>query len=306
MSRIFNIHDKVNINDRPGMYGEVTFGKGLHKVPYTDIYGNKDYKLTFDEVLYKDHNIIPIGGYQFAFDKIFNIGLDQESNLKVGDLNDEKPGMKIGVSKSDYQSQNYTRESTPDKILSNNIANIPATNAIFGFMVGDGGSALDNMTAIAPNYKNRTLYNAIPFKTVDTKYTVNDPEYYSYFGCTKLSDDKYQYFVKRFDTSNTPHIINSWVADGTETDVDDTVFSSTSTNAIETYVEMGLTIDSNDCRSEDLTTAPRVNEIALVSGWFNETKNDYECIRLFSHFTRPSITLASGDKIEILYRVYAR
>lgn len=313
MSRRIVTNDNFSLTERQpyygvGLVGEVIFGSGLHRNHYTDIYGNNGYKLSLDKVEYISHNIIPIGGYQFAFEKLFNIGLDQESNLKVGDLNDERPGMKIGVPKSIYKSTkiDVERSSTDSSFIPSNVVKLPATNAIFGFMVGDGGSAADNMTAIAPNYKNRSLYNPVPFRTVSSKYDNVSDGKYTYFGCTKLANDKYEYYIKRIDPVNSPHIVNTWVADGVETDVDDTVFSSTSTNAIETYVEMGLVIDADDCRSEDMTTAPRVNEIGLVSGWYNAEENDYESIRLFTHFTRPSITLASGDKIEIIYRIYAR
>ena len=83
MSRRIKVIDKVGANERHfgGFFGEVIFGRGRHDVTFRDPYGKLCVRSEFDEVLYKDHNIVPIGGYQFAFDKLFNIGLDQEKAL---------------------------------------------------------------------------------------------------------------------------------------------------------------------------------------------------------------------------------
>lgn len=315
--KLINAYDHVTAHDDKqvgGLRGVVTFGTGRKQVPFVDPYGNKSYRTVFDKVLYEDENIVPIGGYQFAFNKLFNIGLDQESTLRVGDLNDEAPQMKIGVQRSMYQSNFYDAECSISngEVVVNAGVNISALNFIFGFMIGDGGAREDNMTAIAPNYKNRTLYRAIPFRMSNDGMPFPNG---MYFGKTQIyqgsvnTEPVTSYYVKMFDNPR-PHIVHSWVTDNPNelSVVDDSVFASTSSLPIESYVEINMTVTEQDARGffTSTGTSPRINEFALVSGWYNHQKADYESIRMFTHFTRPSIALADGDSIEAVYRLYAR
>ena len=318
---------------------EWIFGKGRYRKEFVNPYGIKAYRTEYEEVTYKDHNIIPIGGYQYAFSKLFNIAPDQDTTLRVGDLNDEAPQMKIGVPRGQYSSiyynyevhgQNSSNNFTVMDRGSNTIGtpprsgiNISALNFIFGFMVGDGASRNDNLTPIAPNYKDRGLFRAIPFRMSNDNSSNIDTM--KYFGRTTQINtggtDITSYYIKKFD-SPAPSIIHCWVTDNpNELEiVDDTVFSSTSSVAIESYVEINISISDEDCRGffKATDSTPRINELALVSGWYNngyeyDSKgnqlgliNDYEQIRLFSKFTRPSISLTDGDAIEATYRLYAR
>lgn len=376
------LNDRLKAHDgfKGGLRGVVTEGKGLHKIPFVDPFGRISYRLEFDQVNYESENIIPIGGYQFIFDKLFNIGLDDQSPLKVGDLNFEAPQMKIGVNQERYISKYYRWETylNDDEILQMIIGdlyssgkyplsdfnndekaqkeaiyaeakkrakeiqigltsrmaddihlpkenplmsdgktlpteipriNISGNNFIFGFMTGDGGSREDNLTAIAPDYKSRTMFRAIPFQIIASGEE-NNIEAGKYFGISKSagSTPNTSYYVKKFDQQ--PQIIHSWVTDEGEEYgiVDDSVFSSTSTMAIESYIEMGMTINASDCRAFFNYTGatPRINEFGLVSGWYNPIEKDYEHLRLFTHYTRPSIALSTGDEIEVRYRLYAR
>lgn len=303
-----------------GLKGKVIFGTGRHTVPYTDPFGNTTYITEFDKILYEGFNIVPIGGYQFTFSKLFNIGLDQESTLRVGDLNDEAPQMKIGVQRGSYRSTSYDAETSVSNsgTTVNSGVNIPALNFIFGFMFGDGGAREDNITVIAPDYKNRNLFHPVPFRMSNDGTDIPAGKYFgkatSYQGTTGMSPIT-SYYVKKFDSPN-PHIVHAWynAADkkaGTLSEssiVDDTVFASTSSLPIESYVEINLSLDGDDGRGffTSTGTTPRANEFGLVTGWYNPIEDDYESIRLFTHFTRPSITLAEGDSIEAVYRLYAR
>ena len=334
MSQRIKVFDKVGareFNHLGGLHGQVIFGRGRHDVTYIDPYGHKSVRSEFDEVFYSDHNIVPIGGYQFAFDKLFNIGLDQESTLRVGDLNDEAPQMKIGIPRGNYDSIYYNAEMAigVNEGVSkefNPIAgvNISALNYIFGFMVGDGGAREDNTTVIAPDYKNRNLYHAIPFRMSNDGFAFPNGKYYGKSTSLKASGDVEpitSYYVKKFDDPK-PRIVHAWASDNSNelSIVDDSVFASTSSLPIISYVEMNLSVNEADCRGYFTTsqTTPRVNEFALVSGWYNPRVymnpdtgkkipvDDYECLRMFTHFTRPPITLADGDNIEAIYRLYAR
>lgn len=309
--KVIAVDDKSKIG---GLRGEVIFGRGRHLVHYIDPYGNKAVRTEFDEVDAVLPNIVPIGGYQFAFDKLFNIGLDQETTLRVGDLNDEAPQMKIGVQRDEYKSIHYDAECSisDGSSVVNAGVNISALNFIFGFMMGDGGAREDNITAIAPNYKNRSLYRPIPFRMSNDGVEIPAGKYYgrakSFQGSAGM-DPITSCYVKKFDDPK-PRIVHVWVTGNSNelSIVDDTVFASTSSLAIESYVEINISVDQNDGRGFFTSTesSPRINEFGLVSGWYNAEKDDYESLRLFTHFTRPSIALSEGDSIEAIYRLYAR
>lgn len=312
--KLINVRDKIVASEQShngGFAGRVIFGRGKHLVPFIDPFGHQSFRTEFDEVLYDNSNIVTIGGYQFAFDKMFNIGLDQETTLRVGDLNDEAPQMKIGVQRSQYKSNLYTGE-TGNTVQLNNGINISAMNYIFGFMIGDGGAREDGATAIAPDYKNRGLFHAVPFRMSNDGHSVEPNKYYgkttTAAGATGL-DPITSYYVKKFDNP-APHIVHCWIADSDEEMqiVDDSVFASTSSVPIESYVEMNISVSQFDGRGYFTSTnsTPRINEFALVSGWFNRERGDYEALRMITHFTRPSITLVEGDSIEAVYRLYAR
>lgn len=306
---------KTNINDRfksadsiGGLRGEVIFGTGRHYVDYTDPFGNKSRRTEFDKVLFRDHNIVPIGGYQYAFDKLFNIGIDQDTTLRVGNLNDEAPMMKIGVPRTNYISGKFNAETNigGETVTPRGGINLPALHHIFGFMVGDGGSREDNITAIAPNYKNRTLYNAIPFRMSNDGFDFPNG---TYFGKSKTSGDNAvtSYYIKKFDNPS-PHIVHVWATGSGNETVDDSVFSSTSSIPIESYVEMNLSVSEADTRGyfTSVGSSARINEIGLVAGWYNTEEDDYESLVLFTHFTRSTLSLETGDSLEIVYRLYAR
>ena len=309
------IKDKLGFSESMGGFrGEVLFGKGLKQIPFTDPFGNKSYRSEFEELLYKGNNIVPITGYQFVFSKLFNIAPDTETTLRIGDLNDEAPQMKIGIPRDKYESPAYNAEislSDPSKGAIPGI-NISGANFVFGFMMGEGGTKEDNVTAIAPDYKRRNIFNPIPFRMSNDGYPIPAGRYFgridSYTGSSHV-DTISSYYVKKFD-SPAPRIIHAWVTDNYDEFkiVNDTVFASTSSVPIESYVEINLSISRLDGRGFFTTThsTPRFNELGLVTGWYNHTKMDYEQIRLFTHIVRPNILLDQEDDIDIIYRIYAR
>lgn len=316
-ARLIKMNERLTTHDISGLRGELIFGTGRHFVDYTDPFGNKTKIAKFDEILSRDHNIIPIGGYQYVFGKLFNIGLDQESTLRVGVLNDESPMMRIGVEPGRGKYSDYNAECNDgtalEPVLPNTGVNLPAKHCIFGFMVGDGGAKEDNITPIAPDYKNRTLYHAIPFRMNNDSYPFPEGTYYGKDQQQTNDYDHYGYYIKKFSNPQ-PHIVHMYASDNdSEMEiVDDSVFSSTSSTPIESFVEMNIDISAYDCRGYFTTTGttPRINEFGLVAGWYckDDTKgiDDYENLVLMTHFTRSSIPLADGDKVEAIYRIYAR
>lgn len=306
---------KIKIKEHSGLRGEVIFGTGKHTVEYINPFGVKSFRTEFEKILYRNSNIIPIGGYQFVFDKMFNLGIDQESTLRVGHLNDEAPQMKIGVPRANYQSIYYNAETGVNsgvEVPVNSGINLPAMDFVFGFMIGDGGCRENNITPIAPNYKDRNLYHPIPFRMSNDGYDIPADKYFgkAVSEVNTEGDQILSYYVKRFDDPS-PHIVHAWVSNNSgELDpVDDTVFSSTSTAEIESYVEINLSISQYDARGyfQNTDTTPRINEFALVHGWYNASEKDYENLQIVTKFTRPSITLSGeNDKLDVVYRIYAR
>lgn len=316
MSRRIRVRDKVGQQEIGigGLRGVVMFGTGRHDVEYTNPYGERAVRSEFERTTYMGSNIVPIGGYQFVFNKLFNIGHDQETTLRVGNLNDEAPMMKIGVPRDRYKSIYYNTEMSmlDGSLVPKSGVNISALDHIFGFMIGDGGSKEDNTTAIAPDYKNRNLYRPIPFRMSNDGFDMANGKYYGRLNTMQGStgmDSIVSSYVKTFDNPS-PRIVHTWVTDNPNelSIVDDTVFASTSSLQIESYVEINFSVDQYDARGFATTTGStaRVNEFGLVSGWYNAEEDDYECITLFTHFTRPNITLSDGDSIEGIYRLYAR
>lgn len=299
-----NINDRFKLGDGiGGLRGEVIFGKDKKIEEFIDpVTGRKNWRTKFGEILYRDTNIIPIGSYQYIFDKLFNIGLDEETTLRVGALNEDAPLMKIGTNPLEYEYPSQLVDTPAGHI------NIPAQHFVQGFMVGDGGAMEDNITAISPDYKRRTLFHAIPFRMSTDGTIINKQKY---FGISRDTSGIESYYIKLFDQP-APHIVHSWVTDIADQFevVDETVFSSTSTIPIETYIEIAISVTKDDVRGYFQSTGatPRVNEFGLVAGYMNTnvTPNDFDNLILISHFTRPSVVLSKEDEVVALYRIYAR
>lgn len=294
-----------------GLRGELIIGVNRIIEEYINPFGQKSYRTKFGETLWRGKNQVLIGGYQYVFNKLFNIRPDTNSTLVVGNLNYEAPQMKIGVSRDAYISGNYNAEF--NTLKPNDAAypimdgiNISAHDTIFGFMVGNGGAKSDNITAIAPDYKRRMLYNTIPFRMSNDGKEIDQGKYFGKFVSNNGTES---YYVKKFDNPE-PHIVHSWVTDDDDEfePVDESVYNSTSSIPIESYVEMNITIDKNDLRgyATSTNTTCLMNELGLVSGWYNPLVGDYERITLITHLTRSSIPLTPGDKIEAQYRLYSR
>ena len=222
--------------------------------------------------------------------------------------------MKIGVPRDAYKSVHYNAEmsSNNGSLNPNYGVNISALNYVFGFMMGDGGAKEDNITAIAPNYKDRGLYHAVPFRMSNDGYSIPNGMYYGKYQSYQSDigmDPITSSFVKKFDDPQ-PRIIHAYASDNPDEIriVDDAVFSSTSSDPIESYTEVNFSINKYDGRGFSASTGatPRFNELALVSGWYNSELDDYESLRIITHFCRPTIILSEGDSIEGIYRLYGR
>lgn len=257
--------DSMNVNDdHSGLMGEIS------------IYRKN--KTTGETVLHeKSTNVISISGYQWILMKMFGLYLDsnhgegsdpedmgKDSTIIIPDLNNETQ-MSIGVDPNSY-------EAMPE--------NISANHFIQGFMIGNGGSAEDAITAKNTNYSFMRLRNAIPFRETTASEVLSPTDANKYLGVYRPSASSSggvkAYYIKKFE--DTPHIFHSWWKDGERWDYVDPVTEGDlgpgaangagKTNRIETYAECHLTLDENDCVAffdHDGNGTAQINELGLVA-----------------------------------------
>jgi hypothetical protein len=263
--RAILFEDSINVGDTHGLVGEIS------------IYRRN--KITGEKVFHeKSTNVISISGYQWILMKMFGLYLDSyhgpgtdaedmdnDSTIIIPDLNNDDQ-MRIGINPDDYTEMN---------------TNISATHFIQGFMIGNGGSAEDAITAKNTNYAFTRLRNAIPFRETTDLTALSPTEANKYLGIHRPSSSSNNnvkaYYIKKFD--EIPHIYHSWWKDGERWDYVDPVTQDDlgpgapngqgKTNRIESYAECHLSIDENDCvayfNHDGNTGTAQINELGLVA-----------------------------------------
>lgn len=236
-------------------------------------------KTTGEKILHeKSKNVISISGYQWILMKMFGLYLDsyhgagsdaddmgQDSTIIIPDLNNDTQ-LGIGVAPTEYTKMEE---------------NISSNHFIQGFMVGNGGSAEDAITAKNTNYSFIKLRNPIPFRQTTASNALTATEANRYLGVHRppasSSSGVKSYFIKKFD--DTPHIYHSWWKDDERWDYVDPVTENDlgpdasngqgKSNRIETYVETHLSLDENDCTTyfnqDGNTGSAVINELGLVA-----------------------------------------
>ena len=264
MDKRFNIEDQLSFADaseKHSLRGHVTVSLENKETGETKLW-------------YENDNTISISGFQWILFKMFGLHLDsihdpsnqyedlgQDSTIVIPDLN-ESGVLGIGVDPTEYT------------VMEDDIS---ARHIIQGFMVGNGGSGEDGITTKNTDYSFIKLRNPIPFQQTDSSL---DPSisgkylgvYREDSGITK------SYFIKKFD--NRPHVYHNWWRDGQSWDYMDPVKredlgpdaqQTPKTNRIETYVEVGMSIDTNngDCMgiflNQGNNQTPAINELGLVA-----------------------------------------
>ncbi|WP_171567723.1 hypothetical protein, partial [Brevibacillus sp. MCWH] len=123
----------------------------------------------------------------------------------------------------------------------------PKDNVVCLFGVGIGGSG-DSISSVKPvDFKEREIMSMIPFRYTSQSLPTADQNKY-WFRKTN-ADGKTAYYLKRFETQ--PVIKALWkdaTGDDDGTEVQNGVHTSTRTEPIETFVELILKINKNDCR----------------------------------------------------------
>ena len=273
------------------------------------------------EPLWTMSNMVPIGGCQYAMEKLFGVKADQFSihtlyrsndgtitNIGLDDSNGTGPSYDIpgGTASSPYNTGNFVQ--------------------LFG--IGTTGTAENDITVHNVDYRetsidisrvttdNKTLTGTmVPFRYTSTD--LSDTEKEQYFG-KKLDSDtgKTFYYLKKFKSA--PEIKHIWRTgeenDGNEQEVDNGSLWSNNNgiNVIESFTQCELIISKKDVKewfiAQGQEDRARINTIALFTGEYVKNADgsigDYRDVRLFSKLNIPTEYLSISKDLNLIYRVY--
>jgi hypothetical protein len=274
MSDIIRLSDKISSND------VLTFEQKKSTFR-TKIIGYNE----LGEKLFESENNIVIGGALYILEKLFGV----RSSLTVDYLNDIMGIANTGTPITDIY---------------------PKDNVVCLFGVGIGGAG-DSISSVKPvDFKEREIMNMIPFRYTDQPLASADAN--KYWFRKQNADGKTAYYLKKFETE--PVIKALWkdaVGDEDGTEVQNGVHTSTRTEPIETFVELVLKINKNDCREwfevNGNIEQARINSIGLftgVLGTLADGSQDYKQVKLFSKLNINNEMLTLAKDLTIIYRIY--
>ena len=254
------------------------------------------------ELLFKKHNTILMGGRRFTLEKLFNV--TSTSSRVV---------LKNGTLVEDNTSKDAEDGKGPAK-----------EKCVCLFGVGDAGATVEFGTVAKPSADETNLYHLIPLRYVPTSEaeTVNEDgnggklangRYYMTAQMTEETGQSYTaFYLKTFNekpiivlksngaeynppTSNNAKYGDSNITYATADDVD-------------AYVQLSLKINATDVREwYDETKEneqPRINELSLFIGEYNENTKDYDNVECFSKLTFNNEPLDGTKELNIIYRIY--
>lgn len=166
---------------------------------------------------------------------------------------------------------------------------------------------------IDPKTDDNGVYkDIVPFRYVDKAEDLDDDEREFYFGRKVFdegtSQEKIAYFFKAFDTEPQLHVR---YIDGTE--VTDSMYDVVSSQQVEIYVEMRLSVDKQDFRDyfDEVLGWDKANisTISLLLAWYDDTQGDnyrwYQDILPYSKFNFAQEQLKDLNRaIDFNYQVY--
>lgn len=191
--------------------------------------------------------------------------------------------------------------------LENSVNETPSTSEkVYLFCAGTSGCGRENSDVRVVNYgKWITPDSLVPFRYPLEAEDLTGVERDQYFGRV-VKDGRVAYYFKTFDT--VPVFVQKY-ADGTL--VDSNVYESEKTDEIESYVELNLSINENDCREWFKETTgindARVNAISLCTAWAKAIDGQiyYQDIRPLTVYFFQNEPLASIQKsIAIKYCLF--
>ena len=269
-----NLEDRLNTND--------TLSVGFKKPGFrTQIIAYNE----LGEELFRESNSIVLGGALFVLEKLFGV----QSPLTV-----------------DYLNNIMSIATTGDPVTEI----YPKDNVVCLFGVGTGGSGDSIKSVHEVKFQEREIIDMIPFRVVENPISGADANRY-WFSKT-LDTGQRAYYLKTFETM--PQIKALWKdAEGDEdgTTVESGVHESGRNETIETFVEIVLKINKNDCRewfelNGDIEQT-RVNSIGLFTGvksTLEDGTQDYKQVKLFSKLNINNEMLTMAKEITFIYRIY--
>jgi len=246
----------------------------------------------FGEVIFtRAQNDTVLGGAIFVLEKLANV----RSTLEVATLN---------------QIMEINQSMVP-------ISGVyPKELGIAAWGIGIGGSG-DTIGSVKPVKfyereigSNNHSNEMVPFRVVDTPFT--GPEAAMYYGAKKGVDNKISYYLKNFETAPAIRVLWKDGAEGEDgTDVDNNVYNTNRTEAIEVFIEYILKLTKKDVREYFQKIGQiemcRVNSIALCTGIKKEIipgTFDYTDARMFSKLNFGNELLENNKEVTFRYRIY--
>lgn len=285
MANKLNLRDNMHMNDKVGnshpkslwKKTEIIGGYGL----YTDDKGISQLK----EVVFSTENLVPLGGVQYAMESIFGV----KGPVTVPTLND---AYGIGAIGSTIAPSGGLPYAYGQKVC------------LFG--IGTGGAAENNLSVLDVKYNENNIVDMVPFRYTNEYLASSDQG--KYYG-KKNVDGIQAYFLKAFDQDAViRHLYKNGEEGEDGSEVDSSIWDSTSEIGIESFVEMQLTISKKDVRewfeAQGNIEECRVNSIGLYTAVYDATLKDYANIQLFSKLNIPTEPLALTKDMNIIYRVY--
>lgn len=313
MGKQIKVKDKVTFEDKRmsgGLWARTEVIGG-----YGDIIENPTGKSSIGEVVFRQHNIVPIGGVSYVMEQLFGV---PESQITIPTLYSTNG---IGKPNSAVPTETYERPDGTKSIIYRYGHHVQ----LFG--IGITGTAENDVSIYQPDYRENNIEiskvntdgltvtgTLLPFRY--TAATLNSAERKQYFGKKIDSEGITGYFLKRFETD--PVIKHIWKTgedvDNEEMVSDADVWTNTAgMNAVETFTEIYLKISKKDVKEwfvsieqEDRT---RINTLALFNGQFVAGSDaadygDYRDVRLFSKLCINPEYLNLSKDLNIIYRVY--
>ena len=180
------------------------------------------------------------------------------------------------------------------------------TNKVYLFCVGTDGCGTEDSQVFEEDYRKWIQpASMVPFQYRNKLKDLNASQRSIYFG-RKQVGDFWAYYFKKFDSN--PQLIRQFV-NGTA--IDNTIYDYTGSTAVETYVNMTMSVTKDDCRDYFIETTgvndARINTISLCTAWAKTIGNYtyYQDIRPVTKLNFPNESLINLRKgIDINYQVF--
>lgn len=298
MENIIRVNDELCLSQDsiahqhiPGLWAKTRIigGYGVHK----NEYGVSE----LDEVVFETTNMVPLSGVQYAMETLFGV---KGPVINVPRLDD----VETGIGK-------YNEDLRTGGVIEGTGVQMPYQygQRVCLFGVGTGGAGDNPLSAKEVKYTEGKIDSMVPFRyTTDVLVYDNTSIYGKYYGRKDDGNIK-AYYLKSFDEEpKIHHCYKNGIDDTDGKEIDySIVYNQESTNGIETFTQMQLTISKEDIReyfSYNGVEQPRINSIGLFTAVYDEQAGDYSNIMLFSKFNIPTEPLSLEKSMTILYRVY--